>query len=372
MHFIKPDWNNNILNLSATLARYLGCADAKPVLPALGRELAEGYKNVIFLILDGFGMHPMRQTLAENAFLRRNVSHVLTSVFPSTTTNATTSFRSNLYPAEHGWFGWSMYFEELGRCVNLFPCVDSQTGEELGRGLTERLLPAPSFYLRALAEIGINVVVPTYWEGDEQNQYVWSNFSELTDAIEEICEKAGRQFVYAYCDQPDGVMHRFGVTSAEARETVNALNDGLERLASRLSDILLIVTADHGQIDISGEIALYEDEAILSLLRCPPYLEARATAFRVKEGCEESFRNLFLRKYGGDFTLFESGALVRENYFGPSGDRAELLGDFIAVGKTDKIMRLTPRSHSFKGHHTSLTEEEMLVPLILVRSKKNT
>ena len=261
--------------------------------------------------------------------------------------------------------------DELGRCVDLFPCVDSQTGEQLGRGLTDRLLPAPSFYARTQTDIEVNAVVPTYWEREEQNQYIWRNFSELTAAIGEICEKKGRQFIYAYCDLPDGVMHRFGVTSEEARETINALNSVLERLSPRLSDTLLIITADHGQIDISGEIALYQDEALLSLLRCPPYLEARAAAFRIREGCEEAFRTLFLKEYGQDFVLFDSKALIRENYFGPSGGRVGLLGDVIAVGKTDKIMRLTPRSHSFKGHHTSLTEEEMLVPLILIRSKKN-
>lgn len=369
MRFIRPDWSNNILNLSATLARYLGCPDRKPVLPALGRELAKGYRNVVFLILDGFGMHPMRQNLKEGTFLRRNVSRVLTSVFPSTTTNATTSLRSDLYPLEHGWFGWSMYFGGLGRCVDLFPCVDSQTGEQLDRDLCERLLPAPSYYLRATEEIGVNVVVPVYWEGKEQNRYIWRNFSELTDAVETICAKDGRQFVYAYCDLPDSVMHRFGVTSPEARETINDLNDGLERLAGRLSDTLLIVTADHGQIDVSGEIELYRDEELVSLLECPPYLEARATALKVKKGCEERLRTLFLRKYGEDFALFGSAELIREGCFGPVGGHAALLGDFIAVGKTDKIMRLTPRSHPFKGHHTSLTEEEMTVPLILAGRK---
>ena len=47
---------------------------------------------------------------------------------------------------------------------------------------------------------------------------------------------------------------------------------------------------------------------------------------------------------------------------------AELMrdGDFIAVGTTDKIFKLSPRGHAFKGHHTALTEEEMEVPLILI------
>ncbi len=372
MRAIRPDWNNNLLNITSALAEYLGCPSGKPVLPELRRELAKGYKNVVFLILDGFGIHPMRKNLEENAFLRRRLTRTLTSVFPSTTTNATTSFRTDLYPMEHGWFGWSLYFKDAARCVDIFPCVDSQTGEALGRGFTEKRLPTVSYYLRGKEEIERSVVVPPYWDRDEENKYVWRTFSELAEAVEAICERKGRQFVYAYCDMPDSVMHRYGVTSPEAKETINALNGGVERLASRLFDTLLIVTADHGQIDVSGEIELYRDEELLSFLDCPPYLEARAAAFSVKAGCKEKFRTLFLRSYGKDFALLESERLIRENFFGlPASDRAALLGDYIAVGKTDKIMRLTPRSHSFKGHHTSLTEEEMLVPLILAECKRS-
>ncbi len=370
MKFIKPDWNNNILNLSATLAEYLGHPNGKPVLPLLKRELAKGYKNAVFLILDGLGIHPMRKNLAEDAFLRKNVAGVLTSVFPSTTTNATTSLRSGLYPMEHGWFGWSLYFDDLKRCVDLFPCVDSRTGEQLERDLTISRLPAPSYFLRAEGDIGVNIVVPTYWEGDEPNKYVWRNFPELCEEVGEVCERSGRQFVYAYCDMPDSVMHHYGVTSAEAREAINALSEGIERLAARLSDTLLIITADHGQIDVTGTVEIYKDEALTALLDWPPYLEARATAFKVKKGCGEKFRTLFMRKYGEDFSLFESGKLIGENYFGcPANGHARLLGDYIAVGKTDKIMRLGERGHAFKGHHTSLTEEEMSVPLILVGRK---
>ena len=62
-----------------------------------------------------------------------------------------------------------------------------------------------------------------------------------------------------------------------------------------------------------------------------------------------------------------SADLIRDGYFGEASDErhADLLSDYIAVGVTNKIMKLSPRSHDFKGHHGSLTEE-MFVPLIFV------
>lgn len=361
--FIKPDFNNNIVGLAATLAEYLGRPNGKPVLPALKSELGKGYRNVVFLILDGLGMHPLRTNLAEGSFLAANVKQTLTSVFPSTTTNATISFLTANYPMEHGWFGWSLYFEELGRPVDLFPCVDSWTGEPVGGEFVKRRLPVEPYYNGARGHT-VSVVVPAYWEREEKNKFVWRDPGEIFSYLEEICKNGGRQFVYAYCDQPDAVMHRHGVTSKEARQVIAELNDGLERLAPRLSDTLLIVTADHGQTDIGGAVDLYLDETLASMLACPPYLEARAAAFKVKENCRKAFCEYFLGQYGGDFALYESKTLVQEGYFGTVGENAKLLGDYIAVGKTDKVLRLTPRSHRFKGHHTSLTKEEMEVPLI--------
>ncbi len=366
--FLKPDFNANIINISATLAEFLGCPNDKPTLPALEAELKKGYKNVVFLILDGLGSHPIAADLPETAFLRRNIRQTLTSVFPSTTTNATTTFLTNKYPMEHGWFGWSLYFEGLGQVVNLFPETDSFTWEPVEYGYVKKVLPTEPYFKRAKGKRAVSVVVPEFWHGDEENKHIFTTFEEMYGLIEEICKRAGEQFIYAYCPEPDSAMHRFGVSSAEARQVIGALNAGAERLCGRLSDTLFIVTADHGQIDVGENIELYRDRELLSLLEWPPYLEPRAAAFKVKKECKEKFTEMFARKYGNDFELVESEKLIRENYFGgyPGAEHGRFLGDFIAIGTTDKMLKLSPRSHDFKGHHTSLTREEMLVPLIYV------
>ena len=54
---IKPDFRQNIVNISATLAEFLGCPNDKPILPDLAQALRAGYKNVVLLVLDGLGMH---------------------------------------------------------------------------------------------------------------------------------------------------------------------------------------------------------------------------------------------------------------------------------------------------------------------------
>ena len=366
MDLIKPDFTRNIINISATLAEFLHSPNANPTLPDLAAALKSGHRNVALLVLDGMGINPLVRNLPADSFLRRNIARVLTSVFPSTTTNATTTIQTNTYPMEHGWFGWSLYFEELHRAVNIFEDIDSQTGEPIERGYSRRALPTVPFYRRTMSEHTVNVVVPPFWR-DEPNRYVWTTIGEFFGQIEAVCKKDGPQFIYAYCTEPDSVMHRFGVTSPEAAGVLRTLNDGLETLVKNTPDTLFVVTADHGQVDVGGIFEIYKDGELCSLLDWPPYLEARAAAFKVKPGCREKFENMFREKYGADFLLLPVEKLIAENYFG--GDlvngHARLLGDCIAVGVTDKIMHLSPRSHAFKGHHTSLTAE-MEVPLILL------
>ncbi len=365
---IRPDFTRSVLNVSATLAEFLGCPNTKPTLPVLKRELEKGYRNVVFLIADGLGMHPIEKNLPKTSFLQKNLAMELTSVFPSTTTCATTSMLTNLYPMEHGWFGWSLYFEELGRAVELFPETDHYTGEEC-KGFVRSRLPVVPFYQSAKNDYRVAVIAHSYCDYAAKERYLAEDFDTAFAKIRTLCNGQGKHFLYVYCPEPDATMHRFGVTSQEAKRVIGGLDARLKALCGELEDTLFVITADHGQINVEECIPLYADETLGKLLRCPPYLEARAAAFKVNMGCEKAFVDRFNAAYGADFLLLDTATLIRENYFGEGGasapDHAALLGDYIAVGITNKIFRLSPRGHDFRGHHTSLTEE-MRVPLILV------
>ena len=127
--FLVPDFRNSIVNISATLAEFLGAPNRNETLPILKEELGRGYRTIVFLCFDGLGMYPLRKNLDQTDFLFQNLRQVLLSTFPSTTTNATTSLLTNQLPLEHGWFGWSMHFAALHRNVDIYLGRDSATRE---------------------------------------------------------------------------------------------------------------------------------------------------------------------------------------------------------------------------------------------------
>lgn len=98
--FIKPNWKKSNLNISATLASFLGAPNKNATLPILKKELEKGFKNVVFICFDGLGINPIEKNLNNNSLLKKNIKQVLTSTFPSTTTNATTSLICNKQPLE--------------------------------------------------------------------------------------------------------------------------------------------------------------------------------------------------------------------------------------------------------------------------------
>lgn len=368
MEFIKPDWERCNLNISATLAEFLGAKNNIATLPILKSELGKGYKNIVFICFDGLGINPMKRNLKSDDFLIKNIKQTLLSTFPSTTTNATNSLLQNRYPLEHGWFGWSLYFKSINRNVNIFLDTDSWNNEKLD--IKDSPLGKVEFYFdKSNTDYNISSVFPAYVEveHDERN-FIFKEKDEFFNTISEICNRKNKQFIYAYYPEPDSTMHEYGVTSVEAKNVITSISENMKKLLSSTKDTLFIVTADHGQVDVEGYVNFYEDKILLGMLEIYPYLEGRAVAFKVKRGKNSEFEKYFVEKYDEDFKLFRTEELLKANYFGYYGNKAELLGDYIAIGTyTHKQALLTPASTKFKGHHTSLTEE-MEVPLILLNS----
>lgn len=369
MKFIEPDFTNSIMNISATLAEFLGAPNNNPTIKELKNELCMNYKNIVFICFDGLGINPININLDKNSFLRKNIVKKLVSTFPSTTTNATTSLMTNTLPLEHGFLGWSLHFKKIGKNVDIFLGCDSETGEDLNLG--RPLLKIPKYYFdQAKSDYKINTIFPSYvYVENQDNNNIINCEEDLYKRIEKICKKEGKQFIYAYFDDPDSTMHNYGVTSDQAKIVINNINNSIEKLASELKDTLFIITADHGQIDIKDYVEFYKDEETMSLLKCHPFLDGRTPAFIVKNGQEEKFEKLFTEKYGKDFILYKTTDLIDKGYFGDKGDKGYLLGDYIAIGTyTNKVFLSYENKPRFLGHHTSLTQE-MEVPLILIKNK---
>ena len=381
-----PDWTGSILNVSATLQDYLGTPNDLPKIELLKTRLQNDYKNVVYIIVDGMGLGVLEKHLPAKSFLRTHVAKTITSVFPSTTTCATTTILSATPPARHGWFAWAMNFGD--RTIELYRDRDYYTGEPLDeKGFADKRLPYDYFFEHPSKPIDTYSCLPSKivnfkrW-AKMKDAVTFDNDKTKTcfKQLDRLCKRDRKKFVYTYHCQLDGVMHRHGATSNQARKVLLQLDKGLKWLAKRNPDTLLVVTADHGHIDVRGFVDIYRDTDLMSCLSQKPSLDPRAGAFFVKPTMRDDFKKAFA-KYEHDFALFETNDLIKRGVFGEfdCDKHKEFLGDFIAVGTdTHKILvfadekRYTDKDKKllYKGHHTGLSKEEMIVPLIVIGNEK--
>ena len=119
-----PDYNHCILNTITSILKHYNVPTNHKSLDNLDTILNKNYKNVVLLILDGLGEHILNN-FSNNGFLKNHELDCLTSVFPTTTTAALTTYYAGKPPYETGWIGWSQYFKEYGRAIDMLPQRES-------------------------------------------------------------------------------------------------------------------------------------------------------------------------------------------------------------------------------------------------------
>ena len=125
-----PDYNHSILNSITSILKHYKVETNHTSLKSLDNRLNHGYKNVVFIILDGMGEHILNNISPEGYFSSKKIDCV-TSVYPSTTTAALTTYYSGKPPYETGWIAWSQYFKEYGRALDMLSHKESYKGESI-------------------------------------------------------------------------------------------------------------------------------------------------------------------------------------------------------------------------------------------------
>lgn len=100
------DENRNLVNVSNSLLRHYGLETFHPSLRELDAILDESKnKKICLILLDGFGKHIQELHSSSCRYILSHNKRTITSVFPPTTTSATTSLLTGKYPIETGWLG---------------------------------------------------------------------------------------------------------------------------------------------------------------------------------------------------------------------------------------------------------------------------
>ena len=383
---VLPNYSGQgIVNLVQSIATACGSTGARyPELAALPAATLGAARHIVLLVIDGLGQR-LLEAHPDCPNLQRHAIASMSSVFPSTTASAITTFMSGLAPAQHGLTGWHMYLEEIAQTLAILPLTPrGAPPQPIDKALLARLFAYPSLFAQLARESWL--VTPRSIAGSAFNarhargatSLTYDSPGEMFAQIAALLNDAtAPRYVYAYTADLDSESHRHGSDSEQARRTLAALDDGFGELLRNAqgSDSWLLVTADHGFIDSPPPrvVSLDDHPQLAALLARPLCGERRAAYCYVAPDNREAFAAYVGEHLAHCAELRLSAELIDAGWFGPPPYHPQLaarVGDYTLVMKdewTIKDQLPGEKQHRMLGVHGGVSSDEMTVPLIAVR-----
>lgn len=333
-------------------------------------------RSVCVVIVDGLGRLLLEAEASRAPFLAALLPGSLTLVAgcPSTTATSMASFGTGLPPGRHGLVGYEVMDPDRGVLLNELrwhPDTDPLAWQ-----------PYPTVFER-LVEQGVSVTQignPEFFGSGlttaalRGGGFVGSR--RLTDRVDvavDLLRAAEPALVYLYWGEVDAAGHQFGWQSRNWRQALRRTGQELARLARRLPPgTLLLVTADHGMIDVPHQdrldlayfpeltdgISVLGGEGRFAQAYCAPDADPSAVGARLSE------------VIGDRAWVRTRDEAIGEGWFGPVDDRVRgRIGDVVVagIGPFTLVDSRTATPHVLKliGQHGSLTAAEQLVPLLI-------
>jgi hypothetical protein len=364
-------------------AAALGVRIERNTLPAdpLGLTAAlEGARRVAVLLIDGLGADLLRAhaDLAPTLAALSSPVGDLSAPCPSTTPVSLATLGTGLPPGSHGILGF----------VTRIPGDEDRTLNHVQWGDD----PDPDvwqarrtvFELTADAGIPATAVGPYAYAGSGLTRAVYRgatytgavSHGDLVALMLRSLAATPHALVYGYLPELDLTGHVRGVDSASWRAQLILMDRVVEQLVDGLPDDAgLLVTADHGMLDVPPETRLDLDDDDSGLDDGVRLLtgEPRARYVHAEPGAAADVLDRWRAVLGERAWVASREEAVASGVFGDvDGALGERIGDVVALARGTWAFTATrrdPGPSRLTAYHGSLTATELAIPLLLARGR---
>lgn len=368
---VKNNYNECLTNLACSIRKYFDLDYNHNTLDYID-EILYSYKpkNVVTILCDGMGSNIMDRMLDKDSFLIKNKLKTITTVFPATTVAATTSMLTGLNPVETGMLGWDMYYKDLDKTVTVF--MNTEKGDSEKKVLSDAINYYEKHMIRKSISESINE--KGLYKGYNLSPFDFTRYKsldEMYEIIEKLCNEDGKKYIYAYDAEPDHTMHDIGCDKPKIKKIIEDRNNRIEVLSSKLKDTIIFVVADHGHCNVEN-IFIKDYPDIEECLLRNTSLDSRTVNFFIKSDKKKLFADLFNKYFSEDFDLYTKEDVIESHLFGDGKENEifrDALGDYLAIAKTNKTLLYIGNSE-LKSQHAGYTDDEIYVPLVVVKTDK--
>lgn len=374
--------NGSIVNIMASIEASYGLNPPYGTYRGIDPSELSEYQSVVFMLIDGLGREYIDRFGGES-FIARNLHSTATSVFPTTTSSAITSLATGVAPQQHAVTGWFMHLKEIGIVSQILPFNPRLGGMYYGDlGLDPSMfidsgrlfdrVPADTYCI--IKDDIISSPYSSFMAGGSK-RYAYSDLDGYFSRIRECCAVEGeKKLIYAYWSHFDTLCHLYGVDNDITHEHFRAIDKELELLHEELSGsgTCLLVTADHGQLDVTDDTTIQASDhpGLYECLTLPICGESRAAFCYVRPSMTGRFERYVEEELDDYCTMLKGTEMISEGYFGldaPNPKLFDRVGDYVLLMKDNFVIRdslLGERKHVLKGYHGGLDDQELFVPLL--------
>lgn len=326
------------------------------------------------VMLDGLGAELLADRGGHAPFLRTawQEKATLCSGFPSTTASSLTMLGTGEPPGATGMLGYTVRNPQDGSLLNLISWQDATIEPERWQErptLVEQLAEPERVLSIGLARFANSGLTRAALRGPRFTGA--ETIAERVDVAVDALQNSATDLVYLYWGDIDTVGHHHGWQSWQWAEAMSAADAELERLARSLpADTLLVITADHGMVDIPADTRI-DVANDMELARDVELVagEPRASHVHTREGQQEEVRARWQDRLEERAWVLRRSEAISTGLFGQmTPGKAEVVGDLVVIAR-DELAVLdsrsqTPASMRLVGMHGSLTSAEMRLPLL--------
>lgn len=405
--FVRPLYDSYCFaNLPQTIEFLLSGKGQNGFPPDVFGSLPTHYRKVILFFIDAFGWRFFAKYAEKYEFLKTvlkyGVVSKLTSQFPSTTSAHVTCVHTGLNVGQSGVYEWNYYEPLVDEVITplLFSYAGDKERDSLKRSgiSSEAFYPRQTFY-RRLQKQGIRSYIfqneaytpSTYSDIVYRGATVvpYRTLSAVLTQLGElvISEKTSPAYYFLYFDKIDAICHLYGPHSRQFEVAVDTFLTAMDAIFYKMvhgntSDTLLMLTADHGQIEVDPKRTFYLNRYAPGIERylrtnqrgnfLVPAGSARDMFLYVREDALDEAVAFLQKQLAGRAEIYPTRTLTEQNFFGSqplSKDFLQRAGNLVILPYAyETVWWHEERKFDmhFLGHHGGLTPEEMEIPLLIL------
>ena len=324
------------------------------------------------LLLDGLGWNLLKRNADVAPYLSSLAGRTLTAGVPSTTAASLTSLGTGLPPGAHGIVGYTSVVPETGALLNALSwdaSVDPRKWQP-HQTVFERVAAAGIATRNvSKARFDSSGLTAAAFRGSAHRGA--DTVADRLDATRFASREGKSSLVYVYDSQLDYTGHGQGSDSWQWRKELAAADTFAAQVRSALPrDAVLVVVADHGMIDVAPQdrVDLDAEPDLTKGLRLIGG-ESRFRHLYCVDGAVPDVLEIYRERLGDDAFVLSREEAIASGWFGAVEERVvPRLGDVVVASFGPVALvagRRYPQEAGLIGLHGSLTEDEMVIPLLI-------